>query len=57
MKALSSALVVCAGIYGFLNAHRTVAGPDPLGTISYVVCGTVLVIGIGGWLFCLNRDD
>ncbi len=57
MKALSSALVVIAGVYGFLNAHRSVAGQDPLGTIAFVTCGLVLVIGVGGWLYCLNQDD
>ncbi len=57
MKALSSALVVIAGVYGFLNAHRSVAGQDPLGTIAFVTCGLVLVIGVGGWLYSLNQDD
>ena len=57
MKALSSALVVIAGVYGFLNAHRSVAGPDPLGSITYVICGLVLVFGVGGWIYSLKCDD
>jgi formate hydrogenlyase subunit 3/multisubunit Na+/H+ antiporter MnhD subunit len=57
MKALSSALVVIAGVYGFLNAHRSVAGPDPLGSITYVICGVVLVFGVGGWMYSLKCDD
>ena len=57
MKALSSALVVLGGIFGFINAHRLVAGPDPMGTIAFVICGTVLVFGMGGWIYCLKDDD
>ncbi len=57
MKSLSSALVVIAGVYGLLNAHRSVAGPDPMGAIAFVVCGTVLAFGIGGWIYCLKDDD
>jgi hypothetical protein len=57
MKALSSSFVVIAGVFGMLNAHRQVAGPDPMGAIAFVVCGLVLVFGIGGWIYSLKSDD
>ena len=57
MKSISSAIVVACGLFGMINAHRLVTGPDPLGGIAYVICGTVLVFGIGGWLYCLKNDD
>ena len=57
MRSLASALVVIAGVYGLLNAHRLVAGPDPFGSVTYVICGVLLVVGVGGWIFCLKHDD
>ncbi|WP_193214876.1 hypothetical protein [Luteolibacter marinus] len=57
MKALSSAIVVTSGIFGMINAHRLVAGPDPLGGIAYVICASVLVFGVGGWIYSLKSDD
>jgi hypothetical protein len=57
MKALSSALVAIAGVFGMLNAHRSVAGPDPMGGIAFVICIVVLVFGVAGWMYCLKSDD
>ena len=57
MRSLSAALVVIAGTYGLLNSHRLVAGPDPFGSVTYVICATLLVFGVGGWIFCLKNDD
>jgi formate hydrogenlyase subunit 3/multisubunit Na+/H+ antiporter MnhD subunit len=57
MRSLSSALVVIAGVYGLLNAHRLVAGPDPFGSITYVISGTLLLVGVGGWIYCLKNED
>jgi len=57
MRSLASALVVIAGIYGLLNSHRLVAGPDPYGSITYVISGVLLVVGVGGWIYCLKNDD
>ncbi|MCW1914164.1 hypothetical protein OJ996_11290 [Luteolibacter sp. GHJ8] len=57
MKALSSSFVIIAGVFGMLNAYRQVAGPYPMGAIAFVVCGLVLVFGIGGWIYSLKSDD
>lgn len=56
MKALSSSFVVLGGVFGMLNAHRSVAGPDPMGGIAFIICILVLVFGIGGWIYCLKDD-
>jgi len=57
MRSLASALVVIAGVYGLLNSHRLVAGPDPFGSVTYVICGVLLVVGVGGWIYSLKHDD
>jgi hypothetical protein len=56
MRSLSSALVVIAGVYGLLNAQWAVSG-NMYGAVTYVICGTLLVFGVGGWIYCLKNDD
>jgi len=57
MRSIASAIVIVCGTYGLLNAHRLVAGPAPFPAATYVICGTLLVFGVGGWMYCLKNDD
>ena len=57
MRSIASAIVVVCGTTGILNAHRWVAGPDPFGSVTYIICGVLLLFGVGGWIFCLKNDD
>ncbi|MEK7950066.1 hypothetical protein [Luteolibacter soli] len=57
MRSIASAIIVVCGTFGILNAHRLVAGPDPFGSVTFVICLLLLVVGVGGWIYCLKNDD
>ncbi len=58
MRSLSSAFVIIAGVYGLLNSQWAVAaGTNFYGPVTYVICATLLVFGVGGWIYCLKNDD